>query len=374
MVRPGGTIALFGGGQLGRMIALAARAMGYRVRALDPDPACPARGVVDALITGPLDDPNCAEELARGADVVTWEIENVAPATLAAAAALAPVHPDPACLEMIQDRGRQKRWLEQRGCPIGPWRAVDEAAQLDQALAGFGGDGFVKRARGGYDGRGQVEVRGARGLDEARALAAATACVAEAPLALDRELSVLVARRGDGAIAVYPPALNHHEHRQLAWSVLPAPVPDAVAAEAQAIARGIAEGLGLHGLLAVEMFHVAGRLLVNELAPRTHNSYHGSIEACATSQFEQLVRAVCDLPLGAVDAPRPVAIRNLLGDLWAHGEPKWEQALAVPGVRLHLYGKAEPRAARKMGHLAAAGANADEALATVQRAYAAVAT
>lgn len=373
MIQPGGTIALFGGGQLGRMIALAARALGYRVRALDPDPGCPALGTVDALLTGSLDDPALAEALATGADVVTWEIEKVAPASLAAAAAIAPIHPDPACLEMIQDRGRQKEWLEQRGFPVGPWRPAGDEATLDAALAACGGRAFVKIARGGYDGRGQVEVAGDADLDAAHALVRSGPCVVERPLALDRELSVLVARRGDGACVVYPPALNHHEHRQLAWSVLPAPLPAAVAAEAEAIARGIAESLGLHGLLAVEMFHVGGRLLVNELAPRTHNSYHGSIEGCVTSQFEQLVRAVCDLPLGIPDVVRPVAIRNLLGDLWERGEPAWERALEVPGVKLHLYGKREARPARKMGHLAAAGPDGETALATVQRAYEALA-
>jgi 5-(carboxyamino)imidazole ribonucleotide synthase len=191
-------------------------------------------------------------------------------------------------------------------------------------------------------------------------------------LALDAELSVLVARRPSGEVAVHPPSLNHHEDRVLAWSVLPAPMPAAVLDEARALATRIADAIGLEGILAVELFRVGGSLLVNELAPRPHNSFHATEVACLTSQFEQLVRAACDLPLGATDVTRPAAIANLLGDLWESGAPRFERALAVPGVRLFLYGKKDARPGRKMGHLLASGATPDDAVARVREALAAL--
>jgi 5-(carboxyamino)imidazole ribonucleotide synthase len=366
-ILPGATLGLLGGGQLGRMTAMAARAMGYGVAVLDPDPACAARAVADRAVVGGFDDAEAAGELAEMSDVVTFEIERIAPASLAAAVRHAPVRPAPEVLYVVQDRARQKAWLAERGFPVGPWRPADDAGAAEEAALALGSAVRLKAAHGGYDGRGQAR---ARTPGEARAAFAALGgvpCVVEAELELELELSVLVARRPSGEVAVYPAARNWHSAGILTRSVLPGPVPPALQREAAALARALAETFALEGLLAVELFGVGGRLLVNELSPRTHNTYHASETACATSQFEQLVRAVCDLPLGDVEATRPTAIANLLGDLWLGRSPDLGAALAVPGVSVRLYGKA-PRPNRKVGHLLATAASAEEALARVERA------
>jgi 5-(carboxyamino)imidazole ribonucleotide synthase len=364
------------------MTAMAARGMGYRILVLDPDPACPARFVVDGCIEAGWDDSREAANLARGCDVVTLEIEQISPASMDAAASYAPVRPGGAMLAIIQDRIEQKDWLRRNGFPVGEYRAVRSLDELRDAVAALGGRCFCKSATGGYDGRGQGKVGFADGAaveDEVRnawASLGERAGVAEKAVELEREISVLVARAPNGEVKVYPAAWNHHEDQILAWSVMPAPLSSATAAEAREIAEAIADTFQLEGLLAVEMFCTKdGKLLVNELAPRPHNSYHASVRACVTSQFEQLVRAVCDLPLGDVDIVRPAAIANLLGDLWigpdgAAREPQFDKALAVPGVRVHLYEKHRPRKGRKMGHLSAIGATADEAVELVLRAKA----
>ena len=379
-ILPGATIGIFGGGQLGRMTAMAARSMGYRIQVLDPDPACPARFVVDGCIEAGWDDSREAANLARGCDVVTLEIEQISLASMEAAANFAPVRPAGAMLAVIQDRIEQKNWLRKHGFPVGEYRAVRSLDDLRSAIRELGGKCFCKSATGGYDGRGQGKVGfapGASAEDEARNAWAALgedAGVAEKAIDLEREISVLVARAPNGEVKVYPAAWNHHEEQILAWSVMPAPLSAAMAAEAKELAEAIADTFQLEGILAVEMFCTKDdKLLVNELAPRPHNSYHASVRACVTSQFEQLVRAVCDLPLGAVDIVQPAAIANLLGDLWlgtngAPRQPSFDKALAVPGVRLHLYEKHRPRKGRKMGHLSAVGATADEAVALVLRA------
>ena len=379
-ILPGATIGIFGGGQLGRMTAMAAREMGYRIQVLDPDPACPARFVVDGCIEAGWDDTREAANLARGCDVVTLEIEQIAPASMEAAAAHAPVRPGGAMLAVIQDRIEQKDWLRKHGFPVGAYRAVRSLDDLRAAIRELGGKCFCKSATGGYDGRGQGKVGftpGTLAEDEARGAWQALGegpGVAEKAVELEREISVLVARAPNGEVKAYPAAWNYHEEQILAWSAMPAPLTDAMSAEARELAESIADTFQLEGILAVEMFVTTdGKLLVNELAPRPHNSYHASVRACVTSQFEQLVRAVCDLPLGEVDVVQPAAIANLLGDLWLNAdgtarEPQFDKALAVPGVRLHLYEKHRPRKGRKMGHLSAVGATADEAVELVQRA------
>jgi 5-(carboxyamino)imidazole ribonucleotide synthase len=380
-ILPGATIGIFGGGQLGRMTAIAARGMGYRILVLDPDPACPARFVVDGCIEAGWDDSREAANLARGCDVVTLEIEQISPASMEAAASYAPVRPGGAMLAVIQDRIEQKDWLRRNGFPVGEYRAVRSLDELRGAVTALGGKCFCKSATGGYDGRGQGKVGftvGASVEDEVRGAWEALgerAGVAEKAIDLEKEISVLVARAPHGDVKVYPTALNHHEEQILAWSVIPAPLSSEMEAQAREIAEAIADTFQLEGVLAVEMFCTTdGRLLVNELAPRPHNSYHASVRACVTGQFEQLVRAVCDLPLGDVDVVQPAAIANLLGDLWLKDgqpvEPRFDAALAVPGVRLHLYEKHKPRKGRKMGHLSAVGATADEAVALVLRAKA----
>ena len=392
---PGATIGIFGGGQLGRLTAMAARSMGYRILVLDPDPACPARFVVDGCIEAGWDDSREAANLARGCDVVTLEIEQISLASMNAAASFVPVRPSESMLEIIQDRIAQKDWLRRNHFPIGDYRAVRSLDDLREAVIALGGKCFCKSATGGYDGRGQgkvgfsadaafngsdAQIRGAwEALGEGPG-------VVEQAVDLDREISILVARSPNGQVKVYPAAWNHHEEQILAWSVIPAPLPDALAAEAKQLAETIADTFLLEGILAVELFVTKdGRILVNELAPRPHNSYHASERACITSQFEQLVRAVCNLPLGEVDVVEPCAIANLLGDLWLTPAtpglekvsaenpptprvPHFDRALAVPGVRLHLYEKLRPRKGRKMGHLSAVAATPGEAVALVLRA------
>ncbi|MBB5344845.1 5-(carboxyamino)imidazole ribonucleotide synthase [Tunturibacter empetritectus] len=380
-ILPGATIGIFGGGQLGRMTAMAARGMGYRILVLDPDPACPARFVVDGCIEAGWDDSREAANLARGCDVVTLEIEQISPASMEAAASYAPVRPGGAMLAVIQDRIEQKDWLRRNGFPVGEYRAVRSLDELRDAVTALGGRCFCKSATGGYDGRGQGKVGFAAGAsveDEVRSAWEALgerAGVVEKAVNLEREISVLVARAPNGEVKVYPAALNHHEEQILAWSVIPAPLSSEMEEKAREIAEAIADTFQLEGVLAVEMFCTTdGKLLVNELAPRPHNSYHASVRACVTGQFEQLVRAVCALPLGDVGVVQPAAIANLLGDLWLKDgqavEPRFDAALAVPGVRLHLYEKHKPRKGRKMGHLSAVGATADEAVELVLRAKA----
>jgi 5-(carboxyamino)imidazole ribonucleotide synthase len=344
------------------MTAHAARAMGYDVRVLDPDPGCPARPLASHTITAALDDVAAAVELARGCGAVTLEIERVAPACLEAAGEVAPVRPGAAPIHVIQDRARQKSWLATHGFPVGAFRVATTAEECAAAVRVLG-PAIVKTSTGGYDGRGQARVERAEDAAAAWSALGAPCCVVERRLALDYEISVLVARRPGGETAAYPAALNHHDAGVLTWSVIPAPVPAPVALEARAVATGIAEQLGIEGLLAVEMFVVDGQVLVNELAPRTHNSYHATERACLTSQFEQAVRAVCDLPLGGVDVVRPGAIVNLLGDLWlGPTPPDAAAALAGGAARLHLYGKHDARAGRKMGHVSAVGPTVADAL------------
>jgi 5-(carboxyamino)imidazole ribonucleotide synthase len=389
-ILPGATIGIFGGGQLGRLTAMAARGMGYRILVLDPDPACPARFIVDGCIEAGWDDSREAANLARGCDVVTLEIEQIALASMDAAAHYAPVRPSRSMLAAIQDRIEQKDWLRRNHFPLGDYRAVRSLDELREAIATLGGKCFCKSATGGYDGRGQGKVgfaaesstaSEARPTVSEEEIRGAWEALGEGPgvvekaVELDREISILVARSPSGQVKVYPPALNHHENQILAWSVIPAPLPDAMAAEARQIADAIADAFQLEGILAVELFVTRdGRLLVNELAPRPHNSYHASERACVTSQFEQFVRAVCNLPLGETDVVKPAAIANLLGDLWLSPEgprvPNFDRALAVPGVRLHLYEKQRPRKGRKMGHLSAVARTPEEAVELVLRAKA----
>jgi 5-(carboxyamino)imidazole ribonucleotide synthase len=352
------------------MTAMAARAMGFSVHVLDPDPDCPAKAVADRCVTARFDDADAAADLARQCDVVTLEIEQIGVDALAAARRHAPVRPSAPVLAVIQDRAAQKRWLRERRHPLGEYREVSDATDIEKAVNDFG-PVIVKATRGGYDGRSQMRVPAAGDAQAAWEALGRRPAVAEKALELKHELSIMVARRPSGDMAVYPPSLNHHERLALDWSVMPAPLPELTITQATRIARDIASSLEIEGLLAVELFLTADdRLLVNELAPRPHNSFHQTEAACATSQFEQLVRAVCDLPLGDPSVLRPAAIVNLFGDLWEHGTPAFERVLREPGVRLHLYGKKSARPGRKMGHLSATGATPEQALASARGAFA----
>ena len=367
---PPATIGILGGGQLGRMTALAARSLGFGVQVLDPNPDCAARPVVDRVVVAPFSDPDGAADLARACDVITIEIEQIAPAALEAAQRHAPVRPSGFILGVVQDRARQKAWLAAEGIPIGPYVVVESAAALAEATRALGASLFIKACEGGYDGRSQIRLLAGDDFSSAFESLGRRPAVAEQGLSLAMELSVLVARRASGETRVFPLAVNHHDRQVLSWSVMPGDLSPHIAREATRLALHIAHGLQLEGILAVELFLLEdGRLLVNELAPRPHNSFHATELACPTSQFEQLVRAVCNLPLGDVEPVRPAAIVNLFGDLWSNGSaPNFERALAVPGTRLFLYGKGGARPGRKMGHLAAIGASPQEALERVQRA------
>jgi 5-(carboxyamino)imidazole ribonucleotide synthase len=369
-ILPPATIGILGGGQLGRMTALAARSMGYRVQVLDPGANCAASPVVDRVVVAAFDDAAAAADLASQCDVVTLEIEKIGPAALDAVAERVPLRPGAHVVRMVQHRGRQKSWLAEHGFPVGAHALVESADQLAAAARDIGPDLFVKSCEGGYDGRSQLRFRPEDDAEAAFADLGRRSAVAERALDLQLELSVLVARRPSGDLLAYPPAVNQHDNQVLSWSLLPGELPRGVARSAQDIAAGIAESLELEGILAVEMFLLTdGQLLVNELAPRPHNSYHGSELACPTSQFEQLVRAACDLPLGDAEPARPSAIHNLFGELWENGRvPRFDDALAVPGCRLFLYGKPGARRGRKMGHLGAIGSTVEEALQRVREA------
>jgi len=387
MILPGSVVGIVGGGQLARMSALAARAMGYRVAVADPDPDCPAAPVADRVVVGALSDPDALLPLADVADVITYEFENINPAVLERLAAKRPVHPRVEILRTCQNRITEKRAMERLGIPVAPWRPVHSEADLREAIAAVGLPAVLKTATMGYDGKGQAVVHtAAEALAAYAALSHQPQALAAQPQGSDAsarplvlegfvpfqcELSVIVARSPSGQVAAFPVAENIHELNILAYSIVPARVPPAVQDAARSLAVRIAEGLGLVGLLGVEMFCLPdGRLLVNELAPRPHNSGHYTQDACLTSQFEQHVRAVCNLPLGAVDLLSPVCMVNVMGeDFPLHVGA----ALADPRVKLHLYGKREARPHRKMGHLNALAASADEALERARAAKAAIA-
>jgi 5-(carboxyamino)imidazole ribonucleotide synthase len=347
------------------MTAMAARTMGYRVRVMDPEAACPASFVADEAIVGRWDDVEAARCLAAGADAVTLEIEQIGVDALREVTRLAPLRPGVEPVRIIQDKTLQKVWLAENGFALGPFRVVRSEAELREAIVALGGNVFVKIGRGGYDGRGQARISAADNFNSAQVWRelGAKPCVVEQALELECEISVMAARSPSGEVRAFPAARNHHENQILACSVLPAGVDPEIESRAEALAADLVTKLGIEGLLCAELFVTRkGELFVNELAPRPHNSYHQSERGCATSQFEQLVRAVCNLPLGSTELISPCAIANLLGDLWLGKEPDWSAALQVPGVRLHLYEKHTPRAGRKMGHLSAVGATAEEAL------------
>ena len=369
-ILPGATIGFLGGGQLGRMTAMAARSMGYDVHVLDPDAACATRAVASRTITASFSDIGAAVDLAKQCDVITLEIEQIHPDVLAAAAEHAPVRPGRDPVYIIQDRIRQKEWLAAQAFPLGAFVAATSADAIAEAIVRFG-PSIAKSTHGGYDGRGQVRLRTADQASGAWHALGEVPCVVEQLVDIDYEISVLVARRPSGETAVYPPSRNHHTSGILTWAVIPAAISPAMSTRAQQLAVAIAERLDIVGLLAVECFVTRdGTLLVNELAPRPHNTYHHSERGVATSQFEQLVRAICDVPLGDTSVLAPSAIVNLLGDVWLHdAPPDITHALAVTGTRLHLYGKAGARVGRKMGHLSAVGDTAQVALGRVLEAY-----
>ncbi len=347
-IAPGARIGILGGGQLGRMTALAAARLGYRTVVLCPEPDCPASQVTDATITAPYEDPAALAQLADAADVVTLEFENLPVEALELLAARVPVRPGAGVLRISQDRLLEKRFARDNGVATADFEPVDSAADLAAAFERLGGPLIVKTRRFGYDGKGQVRVERAADAPAAIEALAGAPAIAEAVVDFEREVSVIVGRGPDGGVAIYDPVENRHENHILRTTLAPADLPPDRAEAARAIGRRLAEALDLVGLLAIELFVARdGRLLFNEMAPRPHNSGHWTIDACAVSQFEMLVRAVCGLPLGSAERHADAEMTNLLGDEAAD----WPRLLAEPHTCLHLYGKAEARPGRKMGHV-----------------------
>ncbi len=366
---PGAMIGVMGGGQLGRMFAVAARRMGYRVHTFSPEKDGPAAQFSDRATTGDYDDEAAVTEFALSIDVLTFEFENIPAPTIEWASREQIVRPRGEILLIAQNRLREKEFLYGAGFPVAPFRRVASEDDLTKAVEAIGWPSILKGAAFGYDGKGQQRIDTESSLTEIWASRENTECVLEQVIDFEKEISVIVARGPDGKTAVFPVCENIHRHQILDVTLAPARVAEGVAHEARELACAVAASLDLGGLLAVEMFlRGNGELIINELAPRPHNSGHWTIEGCVTSQFDQHVRAVCGLPLGGTGILRPSAMVNLLGDVWSAGEPDWAAALAEPSVHLHLYGKREPRPGRKMGHLTALGGAVEIAAASAQRA------
>ena len=358
---PGATIGVMGGGQLGRMFAVAARRMGYRVHVFTPEQNGPAAQFADRATESDYLDESAVRQFANEVDLVTFEFENIPAETIAWVAESRPVRPRGEVLTIAQHRMREKQFLSQNNFPVPEFHGVSNRAELESAIELIGRNAILKTAAFGYDGKGQQAI-GSRDLDEIWSVRAGDELILERAIDFEKEVSVIVARDPHGNMKCLPIAENIHRDHVLDVTIVPGGVTASVARDAIGLAEAIAEKLDVIGLLAVEMFvDESGKVLVNELAPRPHNSGHWSIEGCMTSQFEQHVRAVCGLELGAVDQLRPAAMANLLGNVWQNGEPRWANALAIPGVHLHLYGKTEPRPRRKMGHLTALADSTEQA-------------
>ena len=361
-IAPGATIGVLGSGQLGRMFAIAARRMGYRVHTYSPDDDTPTGQVADVEVTAPYDDLDALRAFARNVHVVTFEFENVPLRAVHAAGEFAPVRPGGLALHTAQQRAREKAFLADRGFPTAPFARAETLDELWAGVARVGTPAVVKTAAFGYDGKGQHRVTTPADVEHIWSAIGHQEAVVEKFVSLQAEISIIAARGLDGGVADYPAFENRHRNHILDVTTCPAAVPEAIARRAVEITRAILHELQYVGLLCVEFFVTTdGELLVNELAPRPHNSGHLTFDASITSQFEQQVRAICGLPLGSTELLRPAAMANLLGDLWAGGEPNWAAACGFAEVKLHLYGKTEPRAGRKMGHLTAMARTAAEA-------------
>jgi 5-(carboxyamino)imidazole ribonucleotide synthase len=369
VILPGATIGVLGGGQLGRMFAIAARRLGYRVHTLAPEDDTPTGQVADVEINAAYEDLDAVRAFAKGVDVVTFEFENVSAAAIAAAEEHAVVRPSGRALFIAQHRLREKSFLAGRGLPVTPFAPVRSEDDLRAAVAQIGAPAILKTASFGYDGKGQLPVTAAADASAAWEELGRQDAILEAFIDLEREISVVAARGVDGAISLFEPIENAHRHHILDVSVAPASVSPETSRNAVEVTCAVLEALDYVGVLCVEFFLARdGRLLINELAPRPHNSGHLTVDACRTSQFEQQLRAVCGLPLGSPALLQPAAMANLLGDLWTAGEPDWPAALARGEIKLHLYGKATARPGRKMGHLTAMASSTDRARALVLRA------
>ncbi len=363
MIVPGNILGVMGGGQLGRMFALAARRMGYRIHVFDPTPGGPAGQAADLEMNTDYADEEALAGFARGVSAVTFEFENIPARSLEALARVRPVHPHPEVLLTCQHREREKTFLSRKGYPLAPFAVVDSAASLREGLRQTGVPAVLKTAAFGYDGKGQTRVSATDSPEAIWHTFGADRAVLEAWIEHDREISVICAGSPERGYTCFPAAENIHTRHILDVSILPARAEPDVLAEAAAIARSIAGELRLTGLVAVEFFlPPGGRLLVNELAPRPHNSGHATLEACVTSQFEQQVRTLCGIPTGSPRLLCPAVMVNLLGDLWGDGEPDWSPVLREPAAKLHLYGKEQARPGRKMGHVTVLDPDAETAV------------
>lgn len=362
-IPPGGTIGVLGSGQLGRMLALEARQMGYRVHVFSPGQDTPTGQVADVETTAVYTDLDAVRAFARQVDVVTYEFENVPLATAVAAQEIVPVHPAPQALAVAQNRLREKQFMTQHGLPVAPYAPVHSLADLEQAMTKVSLPAVLKTAESGYDGKGQVKIEQASEAEAAWERIGRKPAVLEAWVNFEREVSVVAARDQQGHFAHYGLIENEHANHILDVSLSPARVSAAVQEQGIALAKAVLEHLDVIGVLCVEFFVTTqGDLLINEIAPRPHNSGHLTIESHATSQFAQQLRAVCGWPLGDTTQLRPAAMANLLGDLWPpEGQPNWQAVGAWPQVALHLYGKKTARPGRKMGHLTALGNDVAEA-------------
>ena len=367
IILPNSTIGVFGSGQLGRMFAIEARKMGYRVHTYSPDSDTPTGQVADIETSESYHELDAVRSFARSVDVVTFEFENVPSAAVDAAAEFVAVHPRGDILHTTQNRLREKTFLADNGFPVTPFRRISVIENLYHGLDDLGSPAILKTAGFGYDGKGQSKISARGDIEPAFAALKGEEAILEAFVEFEKEVSVVCARGEDGGFASFGVIENSHSNHILDISFAPAAISSNVHTEAIEIARSIAKKLDYVGTLCVEFFLTKDeKLLVNELAPRPHNSGHLTFDACVTSQFEQQLRAVCGLPLGSTEFYRPAAMANLLGDVWQNGEPNWSKALEHPGVSLHLYGKSEPRAGRKMGHITALAESIEDAVRSVR--------
>lgn len=374
MILPGATLGLLGGGQLGRMFTSRARSMGYEVVVLDPDPLSPAGRIATRHIEASYQDPQALAELAGVSSAVTTEFENVPAAALEFLTARVLVRPGPGALAIAQDRLSEKAFFVDAGIPTADFAPIRNAEDIPVAWERVGGPALLKTSRLGYDGKGQVTVESVEDAHRGFAGLGGATCVLERRLALEGEISVVLARGEDGRVAAFPPGENHHVRGILDTTVVPARLPAPLLEQAVATACDVAARLDYVGVMGLEFFVAeAGRLFANEIAPRPHNSGHYTLDACDVCQFEQQVRALAGLPLTTPRLLSAVCMINLLGDLWHGGEPRWAAALALPGVSLHLYGKKDARPGRKMGHLNCLAETADQAEVLARRALAALA-
>lgn len=363
MIDPSAWLGVLGGGQLGRMFTMAAHRLGYRVMVLDPDTLCPAGAIADRHLDASLDDAAALDEMARACRAITVETENVPVHAMARLARSTTVRPAARCVAVAQDRISEKRFISGLGIPVAPHAAVTSTADIDATRLDGLLPGVLKLSRSGYDGKGQTPVATPEQVLAAFTDMGSLPCVLERRIDLMLELSVVLARDAEGQTALWPIAENRHKNGILDLSIVPARIPESLAGEAREAALAIAEALEYQGVMCVEFFvDSAGKLMVNEFAPRPHNSGHGTLDASRTSQFEQQVRALAGLPLGDTGMHGAVVVQNLLGDLWEHGMPRWQTVLADPRATLHLYGKVGPRRGRKMGHFSCVAPSVGDAL------------